>query len=155
MNSIEFQLRKHSEGWRSDEVRVVIDGRDLIDLLSEHEARFAEAEVPQPIAGGYSGLPPAVALPPSRHLYGEPKPIYEYDRKVEVLSCGECGEPGCWPLVCEILVAARTITWQRFEQAQRTGEFGDAAWQYDDFGPFEFERAEYEGGLSLLAAGAV
>jgi len=38
VNSIEFRFKKRSENWRFDEVRVVIDGRDLVDLLKEHEA---------------------------------------------------------------------------------------------------------------------
>ena len=56
MNSIEFRFKKRSEDWRFDEVRVVIDGRDLVDLLKEHEAPFAAAEGSPSIAGAYSGL---------------------------------------------------------------------------------------------------
>ena len=155
MNSIEFRFKKRSEDWRFDEVRVVIDGRDLVDPLREHEAPFAEAEGSPSIAGAYSGLSPRDVLLPSRHLYGEPELLFAYDRKAEVLSCAHCGQPGCWPLVCEIVVTDQTVTWQLFEQLRRTGEEGGPVWRYEDFGPFRFDRRRYDGALSLLSECAI
>jgi len=155
VNTIEFRFKKRSEDWRFDEVRVAIDGRDLVDLLKEHEAPFAEAEGSPSMAGAYSGLLARDVLLPSRHLYGEPELLFAYDCRAEVLSCGHCGQPGCWPLVCEIVVTDQTVTWHRFEQIRRNGEEGGPIWRYEDFGPFRFDRGQYDGALSLLSECAI
>ena len=155
MNSVFFQLVKSSEKWRLAEVRIVIDGRDLIEVVKEHEAPYAEAEGSPSIAGRYSGLSPRDVLPPSRHLFGEAEAMFTHDGKIEVLSCADCGEPGCWPLVCEIVVSAETVTWQHFEQPRRNGELGASVWSYEDFGPFVFDRRHYEETLARLAQSAI
>ena len=79
---------------------------------------------------------------------GEPKtPLYRYGARIQVLGC-ECGEPGCWPLVCRISATDRIVRWSDFEQPHRNGSGAPVAWTYDGLGPFEFDRAEYDAALT-------
>ena len=97
------------------------NGTDLVELVRAQESPFAEAEGSPSIAGAYSGLAPGPdTLPPSWHFLGEPSDrLYAYNGKVQVMGC-ECGEPGCWPLVCRISADAETVTWSDFEQPHRS-----------------------------------
>lgn len=63
--------------------------------------------------------------------------------RIFVLGC-ECGEVGCWPLTCWVDVRDHAVTWQRFEQPHRPTR------DYSAFGPFEFDREQYEDALRSL-----
>jgi hypothetical protein len=145
MDRIQFEVRPYRQGQRDGGVRVFINGRDLSALAGRVEAPFAEAEGSPSIAGAYSGLPPTSDVCwPSQHFLGRPvAPLYQYGEKVQVLGC-ECGEPGCWPLVCRIEERGSHVIWRDFEQPHRTESKGHSPWRYDALGPFEFERAAYE-----------
>ena len=65
------------------------------------------------------------------------------DSRQAVLGCG-CGDMGCWPLLTVITVAHRNVTWSRFKQ------FFMPEWDYSDFGPFTFERQQYDDALAEL-----
>ena len=104
LNRIRFAARCAERPGARDEHRIEIDGIDLAELARAVERPFATAEGHPSIAGAYSGLDPADVLPPSRHFLGESQGIYRYDRRTQVLGC-ECGEPGCWPLVCLLEVS--------------------------------------------------
>lgn len=142
-------------------VTILVNGRDLIDLVREIERPFAIAEGCPDIAGGYAGLPAAVALAPSRHLLGEPAPGYDYTHEVTLLQC-ECGEPGCWPLLARVRVSADAVTWSHFRQPHRDGRnwrSGHRArdsltprWRHEGLGPFRFDRAQYEAELARWPA---
>lgn len=82
MNVLTLRIQDRPEG-DGQEVRVLIDGRDLIDIVRESEARWARQDGQQQFAGSYSGLWPEFwdALP---EQYG--------DGSAAVLGC-ECGEP--------------------------------------------------------------
>lgn len=71
----------------------VVDGRALTDLVKELESNR-----------GFD--------------FG---PINEYFCKTErisVLGC-DCGEVGCWPLVCRVGMEGDTVTWHSFLQPHR------------------------------------
>jgi hypothetical protein len=148
---IEFIGRPHREGDRSSGIRVRINGHDLADLVQVVELPFAEAEGAPEIAGAYAGLPPGKGIcPPSRHFYGEPAwEVYDYGGRTQVLQC-DCGEPGCWPLVCRIELTDDQVVWSGFEQPHRASERGRSRWTYETFGPFHFERRQYETALEAL-----
>ena len=121
-------------------VRLFINGRDLLALVRDFEAPFASD-----LAGGYGLLPAADVLPPARHFLGEPEGIYAGgDGRTMLLGC-DCGEPGCWPLEARIAVTAATITWLDFSQPHRP------EWSYRGFGPFTFDREQYEAALARAA----
>ena len=64
--------------------------------------------------------------------------------KTPVLDC-ECGEWGCWQLMTRITVAADLVIWDSFEQPHRTAR------DYTAFGPFRFDRHQYDGALLALS----
>lgn len=120
------------------EVRVLIDGRDLVEIIRNVEARWAEQDGQPQLAGAYSGLWPElwVRLP---EQYG--------DERAAVLGC-ECGEPGCWPLRVRISISETTVTWDAFSQPCRP------AWRYDGVGPFVFSRSDYDAAIAQLRGGS-
>lgn len=64
---------------------------------------------------------------------------------VVLLGCSDCGEWGCWPLVAEVVVDDGTIIWQSFEQPHRRDR------DYSAFGPFDFDRLDYQRAVAALA----
>ncbi|MEA2562332.1 MAG: hypothetical protein QOH06_3836 [Acidobacteriota bacterium] len=67
-------------------------------------------------------LPDRHTCPPSQYFLGNPAwDIYCYGDKIQVLVC-ECGEQGCWPLVCRIEVGDDRVIWSDFEQPYRAAE---------------------------------
>jgi hypothetical protein len=133
MNGLTLRIQDRSEG-EGQEVRVLIDGRDLVDIVRDAEARWAKQDGQPQLAGSYSGLWPELwdALP---EQYG--------DGSAAVLGC-ECGEPGCWPLRVRITISETTVTWDAFSQPHRP------AWRYEGIGPFVFSRADYDAALAHL-----
>jgi hypothetical protein len=69
------------------------------------------------------------------HLGGGPHGL-----EVALLAC-DCGEPGCWDFVAAVKVNEDTVLWSEFAQVHRP------QWDYGGFGPFEFDRMEYEAAL--------
>ena len=147
MDTIEFKTSA-SELWPGRQIDIFINGDNLIDLVREVELPFAEAEGSPSIAGGYAGLPSASHLPPSRHFMGQSSNSTR-NRSVHLLTCRDCGEHGCWPLVADILVEDDTIIWKNFQQPHRSKP--ERLWLYDDFGPFVFDRSQYEAALMAIS----
>ena len=152
MNKVEFRITKATEQSRELAVAVVlVDGVDLKLRVQEAEERFAAAEGNATLAGQYRGLWVNYVAPPSRHFLGTPShPVYQVGQKTQILEC-ECGEPGCWPLLCRISLTKERVLWSDFEQPHRNGESQNPLWDYSGFGPFEFEREAYEAALAQLA----
>lgn len=146
MDRILFRKQPNDDG--VNELRIVINGRDLIELVREVELPFARREGNKSIAGSYAGLiGDERLLPPSKHFLGEPSQRgYCYDDKVMVLGC-DCGIAGCWPLICRITADETSVVWSDFEQPHRSSGRALPAWEYAALGPFEFEREEYEAAL--------
>ena len=115
-----------------------IDERDLIERVREFEKSFAGS-----LAGAYAPLRSEEVAPLSRYLLGRPIPLYSGDNGRSILLVCECGEPGCWPLEARIVVTDESVTWTDFRQPHRP------TWDYSQFGPFVFNRAQYESALRL------
>ena len=122
-------------------VRLLVDGRDLVTLVGEFERPFAEE-----MAGAYGLLPAADVLPPARHFLGEPDPLYTSEGGRTMLLACDCAEPGCWPLAARIEVTAHAVSWTDFRQPLRP------EWSYSGFGPFVFERKQYESALGTAGS---
>jgi hypothetical protein len=146
MDTIAFQVRP-SEHWFGDEIEIEINSESLVAKLKAFEMPFAQAEGSPRIAGGYSGLPASSYLLPSRHFYGEQAHPETREGRVELLLCRDCGEIGCWPILARIEVAEDQVTWSDFQQPHRTGPGKSAVWDYSHFGPFVFERVQYDEAL--------
>jgi hypothetical protein len=143
MDRIEFLSRPSGHAKEQGEIRIHINGVDLIDLVKRVEHAFAGS-----LSGKYAGLRSDKDTHlPSRHFFGEPSyAIYGYAGKTQVLGC-ECGEPGCWPLVCRIEADSSRVRWSDFEQPFRSGARGSSRWSYEALGPFEFDRKQYDEAL--------
>ena len=55
---------------------------------------------------------------------------------IYVLGC-DCGEAGCWPLLCRVRLAGDTVIWDQFRQPHRPTR------DYTQFGPFVFDAEQY------------
>jgi hypothetical protein len=120
-----------------DAVVVLINGRNLVDVLREVELPFATREGKPDLAGDYAGLPPEEVFLPSPRLLGEPATHYEgIEGKIAILGC-VCGDVGCWPFLVKITLREDVVIWDGFEQPHRH------AWRYDEMRPFVFDRAQY------------
>ena len=129
-------------------VRIIINDRDLRDIVRAVELPFATREGSPQIAGAYLGIPAEVALLPSRHLLGEPVALYSDGHgRTQVLEC-ECGEPGCWPLMVRIDIDPSEVVWGDFHQPHRGAHSKRAEWLYTAMPQFRFERQSYEHALS-------
>jgi hypothetical protein len=128
---------------------IIINGANLLNVLSVLEAPMAEAEGQPSLAGQYEGLPPLMILPPAQHFFGAPQmaayahpggwiTLYEY-----ALS----GVPGDWTFGCYISPGDDTVLWDGFANLKRP------SWSYD-IGPFIFERDQYEEALDAAARNA-
>jgi hypothetical protein len=145
MDILRLEVRKLQEPalGETEEVAIFINGQDLVEILREYEMPFAQREGSMLIAGGYAGLPPKDALPPSRHFLGEPSwELYRDGDRVSVLEC-TCGVPGCWPFMGRITVEEDTVIWGDFEQPHRREGHPNGEWSYPGLGPFVFECEQY------------
>jgi hypothetical protein len=146
MDTFQIQVLKLADEesiGQAEETVILVNGRDLVDILHEYELPMAVREGSPSIAGGYMGLPPEYVLPPSKHFLGEPdRDMYDIHGKVQVLEC-ECGEPGCWPFLVKITVGEDRVTWSDFEQPHRREDHPGGGWSYSGLGPFTFDREQY------------
>src|SRR5215218_6689567 len=88
----------------AEAVTVLVNGRDLMEVVKEMEAPCAARDGRPGLAGPYAGLLPEEVFLPSRRLLGEPETNYamdDPDGRIAALGCA-CGEPGCWPLLVRI-----------------------------------------------------
>jgi hypothetical protein len=146
MDIIAFKVQP-SEHWFGEEIEIEINGESLVEKLRAFEMPLAQAEGSPSIAGEYSGLPAVSFLFPSRHFLGEQAHPETRAGRVELLLCRDCGEIGCWPILAQIEVTENRVTWSNFQQPHRMGRGNSAIWDYAAFGPFVFDRAQYEGAL--------
>jgi hypothetical protein len=132
-------------------LRILVDGRDLAEIVGDHERPYADAEGHPNIAGGYAGLDPRqLDRPISEHFWrcARFRSRVRTGGKTVLLGC-TCGEPGCWPLMASIEVHPEEVVWRDFEQPHRGGR-----WSYESFGPFVFDRSRYEQALRSLERAA-
>jgi hypothetical protein len=115
-------------------VRVLIDGRDLIDRVRELEVPLARAEDNPHLAGAYSGMS-------CEEWRARSRP--DADGRRPVLAC-ECGVVDCWPLVARVVAGDKTVTWSDFKQPFRP------RWSYMSLGPFVFDRGQYQAELEKI-----
>jgi hypothetical protein len=141
-NVLSFDVSRRDQ----DGVTVItprIDGVLLTTLAEQFELSHDLADP----AGGYGGLIPAFYRygPLDRYFLGrsETPDFTSAPARIFVLGCA-CGEVGCWPLTCQVNAGEKQVTWQSFEQPHRPKR------NYSSFGPFVFERGQYEQALRGL-----
>lgn len=134
-DSIEF----HNLG---KELKLIVNGRDLIETLRHVEQPYAAWEGSRGIAGRYCGLQPSDVLPPNLHFFGEPSVRYfGEETKVPLFCCKDCGDHECWTLLVRISIEGAVVIWSGFEQPRRK------KWKYKDL-LFRFDLPSYEASLN-------
>ena len=93
-------------------------------------------------------------LAPSRHLLGVPSDSEWgeecYDDKTVILGC-TCGVVACGMLAVRIDVGDDAVMWSGFENPGEVAEVaGPEAWNWDEVGPFMFDRRQYEIALGFV-----
>jgi hypothetical protein len=138
MNRIRFDVEPISGGVHC--VTPVVDDVSLVTLVGAYET--ARGWSP---AGSYGGLIPEYLRygPMDAHFLGCSH--VPNQGRAYLLSC-ECGEVGCWPLTALIEPREETVRWSHLAQPYRP------AWDYAGFGPFLFDRAQYDEALRALMA---
>lgn len=139
---IEFRPNLKDPAYPATEI--LVDGRDLVEIVSEVERPFAEAEGTPGLEGGYIGLEPEMVLPPSRHFWGVG------GGRTDIYRCGGCGIGGCWDLSVVIEVDEETVRWSQFLQGHR-GPWSKVHWDYAALGELVFDRKQYENALEQAA----
>lgn len=115
-----------------------INGVTLVDLITAFEL----SHDCQP-AGGYGGLVPDHFNfgDLSAYLLGQDNDQWPRRGRLWLLGC-DCGEVGCWPLEAKVELTADLVLWDEFSQPHRRGR------DYAEFGPWVFEREQYERAVS-------
>ncbi|MGO8176055.1 hypothetical protein ACC764_37185 [Rhizobium ruizarguesonis] len=119
-----------------------VDGVGLDQLV----ATFERTNGYRDPAGGYGGLIPSHYFfgPLPSYFLGQEEPVIGDEQgEIYVLSC-ECGEVGCWPLVAHVRLHEDKVVWDDFSQPHRPSR------KYENFGPFVFERKQYEKAVEAL-----
>jgi hypothetical protein len=134
-NEISFKIDQIKDDIWS--ITPCIDGAPLTILITQFELSKGFADP----AGGYGGLVPSFNRfgRLDRHFCGEARKrgMSDKDGEIWVLAC-ECGEVGCWPLMTSVTRMAGGYQWSDFRQPHRPER------NYDGFGPFVFDKAQYE-----------
>ncbi|QTV80445.1 hypothetical protein [Microbacterium sp. NIBRBAC000506063] len=147
MDDIRFLVSHESLGGgegRFLTIQPVVNGSLLRDLARAAEAPAAAGDGQPDLAGSYAGLCDVDVLRwPSRHYLGDPV-LQWFDEGDTVLLGCLCGEWECWPLTAQIEVTEPSIRWHGFRNGHRE-------WDLSALGPFEFDRAQYEGAWERTA----
>lgn len=124
-------------------VSILINDRNIIDILKEYELPFATKEGHSDLAGHYMGLAP-------ESLYNELTDKHRESNHYFILECASCGLPGCWPLVISISKEGDMVTWSNFHQPHRGNDSKTSFWDYSKFLAFHFSKGNYETELNKL-----
>ncbi|MGH2688703.1 MAG: hypothetical protein ACRDKW_07840 [Actinomycetota bacterium] len=131
-----------------DVVIVTVNGRDLIDVVSDVERPLA-------LAAGFTGvnsyapMGATAVLPPHRHWLGSPVARLSLGGRPAVFTC-RCGDWQCGGLLASITVDRDSVVWSDFTtpRALTRDLLGHLAEGRDisraALGPFRFNRAAYE-----------
>lgn len=138
MSSIRFDVAPRSDLSDALAVVPVIDDEPLTDRIHRFENEAGMETRPT----SYGGLVPENYRFGSltAHFLGETELTRD---RAPVLGC-DCGEWGCWPLLCRIDATDDIVVWSQFGQPFRPAR------DYSPFGPFTFDRDAYDVALARL-----
>jgi hypothetical protein len=139
LRQIEWRVDDPADEWAN--VAIYIDGISLIDLVKQYEE--SRAYFP---AGGYGWSPVRWTAPLARHSLGEPHWPTSGGMAL-LLVCG-CQNLGCWDFNGRIVVTPEYVERSDFEQVHRRPDSPGGYWDYSAFGPFRFDRHQYESALA-------
>ena len=121
-----------------------IDGTSLCDQVAAFEAEHGYDDP----AGGYGGIVPEYMNygPLDDYFLARGVSAARSEGGAQYLLACECGEAGCWPLMGRITALDARYRWDSFHNPFRMTR------DYRAFGPFVFERCEYEAAISQLVS---
>lgn len=139
-SGIRFDVRRRDD-LEADEIVPHVDGLPLTELVD----RFETGAAMQPAGNAYGGLVLRHYrfAPMADHFRG--RSTGEMGPGTPLLGCA-CGDLGCWPLTARISVTEDAVVWDSFRQPHRKSR------DYRAFGPFRFDRGEYDLALGNLIA---
>lgn len=160
MDTIEFVIHDYADdgGWEPFlTIDIFINGRDLIDWISEVEGRIGFSKGGDPLERNYFGLP----------VYHRHDIAFEFlglkDRPYSIVLVCTCLEALCNCIMVKVTMDATTVTWSEFMSPLLGGptpswwvteeEAEKADWDpidYSVLGPFVFDREQYITALRKL-----
>lgn len=141
MDSVEFRIEQHEN--YGEVVEILVNSVSLARLAEDFELPRYKLE------SAYAGLPTSCLGAASHHFLGDAEPYFLHDGRVQLLGCC-CGEFACWPLACRMDVGPDVVTWSDFLQPFRVKDSAGGYWSYEGFGPFQFDRRQYDRALEAL-----
>jgi len=148
IDSIKFRLInliEEKEEWALDyeslptAVEIYINNHELISILKEIEAPFAEAEGHSDLAGAYGHISSNLLYKDLSDVLNGNKFLME--NGVELLCCSGCGDSGCWSILVFVSQDEDYIYWNNFKHNHRN-------WKYDI--SYKFDKKEYMKALQQL-----
>lgn len=143
MNEVIFEVEEHKaeSGHAYSTLNIFVDNQPLAEIMKAFEVPMAKKEGNPSIAGGYDAI--EVPSSPEKYYLGECEAYWgEENNKTALLDC-ECGCPGCWPLLCKIVIIGDKVVWSDFEQPHRGQDSATSHWDYSAFEGFTFEKSQY------------
>lgn len=125
-------------------VAIQVDGESLIDRVRRREAPWWAAHGwPQP-EGQYRWVPARVALPPGRHLLGEPADGWCGEFSAVVVC--NCGEYFCRAYAVRIELSPSRVSWASWVEYPP-----HEARLREPLSPLWFDRSQYEAEIERIA----
>ena len=115
---------------------IFVDGQPFMQMVKDYELTIPT--VNRELAGTFSY--PDLKYISRTYLTGSNDgqrkyPLHPDDgKRIALLEC-ECCIPGCAPLLAEVSLSINSVMWHNF---------GLSHFSYADFGPFTFDRRQYE-----------
>ena len=118
--------------------QIFINDKSLIDLVKQVELPMAAANNEEGIAGAYAPL----TLDDLHEELCADNGNEHKSKQVTLLGC-TCGIVDCWPLKAKVEQSENLVIWYGFSNPYRN-------WNYDNLGPFVFDKNQYEYALERL-----
>lgn len=115
---------------------VVIDGKDMLDVIREIEKPYLQTEGLlhlQNDGGDYGHLFPKDLY--DSLLSATVEGSFAHDRGVYLFCCGDCGEVGCWSVTFRVREDEEFVYWYGFKHEHRD-------WAYNL--SYKFEKKAYQ-----------
>ena len=139
IDHLELRLYSTSETVRPL-FEVIVNGKPYLETIAAFEQRFKGGPVGAYMAGlGEETL---------RHR------LLEKDAHITPYIC-DCGEPGCWPLVCQTKVMDSVVIWTNWSNPHRDDKSREDEgyyWDYSSLPDLIFERQAYEKAINNALA---
>lgn len=131
-------------------VDIVINGRNIREIVYEVESANLIREGKEPTTGGYELLEPDFVFLPYRNFLGEPdRTLYPYmvdDGRVPILRC-VCGDIDCGPVYVRITLEGGRVVWSEIGNPAKEPDYCEKPWDYSSL-HFVFDREQYMSELS-------